>query len=155
MAIEKNSDAAVYDLMMSIRKLTRSSLMLQQAIAEIMNLNATDAECIDFLSEMGPSTAGDLAKTTRLTTGAVTSVIDRLEKAGLVKRKNDPHDRRKVIIHIIPKKHEKAKRLYAAMAKDVYDHLSGFNNQKLKLLRHHSDALTGIFQKHAEKILQR
>ena len=152
--MEKAAATTVYDLMTSIRKLTRSSLMLQQAIAEKMNLNASDAECIDFLAEMGPATAGDLAKVTRLTTGAVTSVIDRLEKAGLVKRKNDPHDRRKVIIHIVPRKHEKANRLYAAMATDVHDHFSGLNEQKLKLLRFHTDALTDIFQKHAESVFQ-
>ena len=91
MAAEKNKDISVYELMTATRKLTRSSLMLQYAIAEKMNLNPTDAECIDFLMEMGPSTAGDLAKVTRLTTGAITSVIDRLQKAGFVKRESEYH----------------------------------------------------------------
>ena len=155
MADNKNKDAVVYGLMMATRKLTRSSLMLQYAIAEKMNLNPTDAECIDFLMEMGPSTAGDLAKVTRLTTGAITSVIDRLQKAGLVKRENDLNDRRKVIITFIPKKHGKAKRYYAAMAKDVYELFSDYSESKLKLLIQHSDALTAIFQKHAEKIFNK
>jgi DNA-binding MarR family transcriptional regulator len=152
MAKERNTDSLVYGLMTATRKLTRSSLMLQSAIAEKMNLNPTDAECIDFLMEMGPSTAGDLAKVTRLTTGAITSVIDRLEKAGFVKRESDPEDRRKVIIRFIPKKHKKAKQHYAAMAKDVYKLFSGYNEQKLKSLLQHSDAVTDIFQKHAEKV---
>jgi MarR family transcriptional regulator, organic hydroperoxide resistance regulator len=152
MAKDKNTDAGIYDLMTATRKLTRSSLMLQYAIAEKMNLNPSDAECIDFLMEMGPSTAGDLAKVTRLTTGAITSVIDRLEKAGFVKRQSDPNDRRKVVISLIPKKHEKGKQYYAAMAKDVYELFSGYNETKLKSLLQHSDALTAIFQKHAEKI---
>ncbi len=72
-----------YELMTAIRKLTRSSLMWQNAVAELMKLNATDGECIDFLMEMGPSTAGDLAKATRLTTGAITNVIDRWKKPDL------------------------------------------------------------------------
>lgn len=155
MAAEKNKDIHVYELMTATRKLTRSSLMLQYAIAEKMNLNPTDAECIDFLMEMGPSTAGDLAKVTRLTTGAITSVIDRLQKAGFVKRESDPNDRRKVIISFIPKKHEKAKQYYAAMAKDVYELFSIYNESKIKLLRQHSDALTAIFQKHAEKVFNK
>lgn len=152
MAEKKNKDAIVYGLMTATRKLTRSSLLLQYAIAEKMNLNPTDAECIDFLMEMGPSTAGDLAKVTRLTTGAITSVIDRLQKAGFVKRENDPNDRRKVIITFIPKKHEKTKQYYAAMAKDVYELFSDYSISKLKLLTEHSDALTAIFQIHAGKI---
>ena len=155
MPVKKNKDAFLYGLMTATRKLTRSSLMLQYAIAEKMNLNPTDAECIDFLMEMGPSTAGDLAKVTRLTTGAITSVIDRLQKAGFVKRENDPNDRRKVIITFIPKKHEKARQYYAAMAKDVYELFSEYSESKLKLLIKHSDALTAIFQKHAEKVFNK
>jgi DNA-binding MarR family transcriptional regulator len=154
MADKNNKDARVRELMMAVRKLTRSSLMLQYAVAEKMNLNATDAECIDFLMEMGPSTAGDLAKMTRLTTGAITNVIDRLEKAGFVKRESDPQDRRKVIIRFIPKKHEKTKRYYDAMAADVYALFSTYNETKLKSLLQHSDSLTEIFQKHAEKIFK-
>ena len=144
----------IYGLMESVRKLTRSSLMLQSAIAEKMDLNATDAECIDFLMEMGAATAGDLAKATKLTTGAITGVIDRLAKAGFVKRENDPNDRRKVIIRFLPKKHEKTKQYYAAMAKDVQELFSGYNEQKLKMLLQYTDALTAIFQHHAEKTYQ-
>jgi MarR family transcriptional regulator, organic hydroperoxide resistance regulator len=148
----KDKDMGIYSLMTAIRRLTRSSLMFQYAIAEKMNLNPSDAECIDFLMEMGPSTAGDLAKVTRLTTGAITSVIDRLEKAGFVKRQSDPNDRRKVIISFIPKKHEIAKRYYAAMAQDVYDLFSGYSQAKLKSIQQHSEALTAVFQKHADEI---
>ncbi len=147
-----DKDMGIYNLMTATRRLTRSSLMLQYAIAEKMNLNPSDAECIDFLMEMGPSTAGDLAKVTRLTTGAITSVIDRLEKAGFVKRQNDPNDRRKVVISLIPKKHEKGNLYYAAMAKDVYELFSSYSATRLKSLKQHSEALTAIFQKHAEEI---
>ena len=101
--------------------------------------------------EMGPCTAGDLAEVTRLTTGAITSVIDRLEKAGFVKRDRDLQDRRKVIIRFIPAKHEKAKEHYAAMAKDVYGLLTGYNAVTLKVLLRCTDAITAIFQRHTEK----
>ncbi|MEO8861742.1 MAG: MarR family transcriptional regulator [Ginsengibacter sp.] len=155
MSVKKNKDTLVYELMFAFRKLTRSSLMFQYAVAEKMKLNATDAECIDFLMEMGPSTAGDLAKATRLTTGAITNVIDRLEKAGFVKRENDPQDRRKVIIRYVPKKHEKTKPYYDAMAADVYELFSGYNEAKLKSLLQHSDSLREIFQNHADTIFKK
>ena len=155
MTSEKNKEKLVYDLMIGVRKLTRSSLMLQYAIAEKMKLNATDAECIDFLMDMGPSTAGDLAKATRLTTGAITNVIDRLERAGFVKREMDPKDRRKIIISFIPKKNEKSKRYYDEMAADVYKLLSGYNESKLRSILQYSESLTAIFQNHAEKIFRK
>lgn len=155
MANSKSNEALVYELMMSVRKLTRSTLMFQYAVAEKMNLNATDAECIDFLMEIGPSTAGDLARVTRLTTGAITNVIDRLEKAGLVRRESDPKDRRKVIIRYLPGKHEKTKRYYDAMAADVFNLFSTYGASELKLLLKHSKALTEIFHGHAEKIFKK
>lgn len=150
--LKKKGDALVYDLMTATRKLTRSSLMFQYAVAEKMQLNATDAECIDFLMEMGPSTAGDLARATRLTTGAITAAIDRLEKAGFVKRETDPGDRRKVIIQFLPKKHTKAKVFYEEMAKDVFQLFSAYNDHTLQSILQHTDSLTQIFQEHAEEI---
>jgi DNA-binding MarR family transcriptional regulator len=129
--------------------------MFQYAVAEEMKLNPTDAECIDFLMEMGPVTAGELAKATRLTTGAITAAIDRLEKSGFAKRENDPGDRRKVIIKFIPKKHTAAKKYYDAMANDVFRLFSKYNEGNLKCILEHSDAMINIFQTHAAEIFHR
>ena len=101
-------------------------------------MHVTDAECIDFLKEMGPSTAGELAKATRLTTGAITNVIDRLEKAGFVKRIPDASDRRKVIVTILPKKQTRAKSYYDALAGDVQTLFSKYSEQQLKFLIAHT-----------------
>jgi DNA-binding MarR family transcriptional regulator len=142
----------LYVLMQEIRKFTRASLILQHIIAEDMGLRVTDAECIDFLQEMGPSTAGDLARATRLTTGAITSMIDRLEKAGFVKRSKDPKDRRKVIVSFVPKKHGGAKKNYALLAQGVQELLSGYSEQQLQFLITHTQALTGIYAATARRL---
>lgn len=141
-----NADPAVYELMDSIRKLTRSTLILQHVIAGKIGLNVTDAECIDFLKEMGPSTAGELAKATRLTTGVITNVIDRLEKAGFVKRIADVTDRRKVIGSILPKKNTRAKAYYDALAGDVQEFFAKYSAHQLKFLNMHTRQLTDIYQ---------
>jgi DNA-binding MarR family transcriptional regulator len=138
--------ASVYDLMLAVRKLTRSTLILQHIIAQAMGLNVTDAECLDFLQEMGPSTAGDLAKATRLTTGAITNVIDRLEKAGFVRRSPDPKDRRKVIVSFLPEKHTPAKTHYGALAGAVATLFSTYTDDQLKFLIIHTQALMEIYQ---------
>lgn len=113
---DKSADGkqtALFMLMEALRKTSRSSLMLRQSIAQSMSLNASDAECIDYLMEMGPASAGDLAEPTGLTTGAITAMLSRLEAAGLVARAKDPNDGRKVIVTLVPKKHAKAGKLYA------------------------------------------
>lgn len=140
------TDLSVYELMDSIRKLTRSTLILQHVIAGKIGLHVTDAECIDFLKEMGPSTAGELAKATRLTTGAITSVIDRLEKAGFVKRIADKTDRRKVIVTILPKNNLRAKVYYDGLAGDVQTLFAKYSSRQLKFLIEHTRHLTGVFQ---------
>jgi DNA-binding MarR family transcriptional regulator len=142
----------VYELMDSVRKLTRSTLILQHVIAGNIGLHVTDAECIDFLKEMGPSTAGELAKATRLTTGAITNVIDRLEKAGFVKRIPDATDRRKVIVIILPKKSNRAKIYYDALAGDVQLLFAKYSAQQLKFLITHTRQLTNIYQERVKEI---
>jgi MarR family transcriptional regulator, organic hydroperoxide resistance regulator len=135
----------VFDLMWEIRKFTRSSLMLQQSIAQEAGLNATDAECLDYLMEMGPSTAGALVKATGLTTGAVTSLIDRLERGGFVKRTADPNDRRKVIVSLLPDRKAGISARYAKLSAAVQRQLSSFTKKELLLLIGHTRALTAIF----------
>lgn len=145
----------VYDLMNAVRILTRSSLLFQNAIAEKMGLIVTDAESIDFLMEMGSSTAGDLAKVTRLTTGAITSVIDRLEKAGFVRREKDPKDRRKVIVVLIPGRTEEKKKYYESFADDVFSLFSGYTREDLRFLITHTSALNNIYQAHMQKVMEK
>ncbi|MER5299360.1 MarR family transcriptional regulator [Streptomyces lasiicapitis] len=75
----------------------------QQDIARRLGLNVTDLTCLGFLMEAAMAgeslVAGDLAERARLTTGAVTGVLNRLEKAGYVRRQADPRDRRRV--HVV------------------------------------------------------
>jgi DNA-binding MarR family transcriptional regulator len=145
-AEENNRQLVTTDLLWAIRKFTRSSLLLQQVIAEEIGLYATDAECMDFLMEMGPSPAGDLARAMRLTTGAVTNVIDRLEKKGFVERRKHPTDRRKVIVHFLPKNNAKAKLRYDALVKDISELFTRYNPTQLQFLAEFTSALTAIYQ---------
>ncbi|WP_329499638.1 MarR family transcriptional regulator [Kitasatospora herbaricolor] len=72
----------------------------QQDIAARLGLNVTDLTCLGFVVEAAQAgeslTAGDLAERARLTTGAVTGVLNRLEKAAYTRREADPEDRRRV-----------------------------------------------------------
>ncbi len=142
---------AIPILMEALRKASRSSLMLRHSIAQSMNLNASDAECINYLMEMGSATAGDLAEATGLTTGAITAMLGRLEAAGLIARTKDPNDGRKVIVTLVPKKHAKAGKLYAALAQDIYQLLSAYTASELRFLFRHAQALEEIYRRYTKK----
>jgi DNA-binding MarR family transcriptional regulator len=60
----------------------------------------TDMQVLDILHTTGPTTAGNLAELTGLTTGAITGLLNRLEEAGLVRRERDPEDGRRIIVQL-------------------------------------------------------
>lgn len=80
------------------RESSTASVLLHGAIAERLGLSATDEKTLEVLDRLGPLTAGDLARHTGLATASVTSLIDRLEAKGFVRRVRDTADRRRVIV---------------------------------------------------------
>jgi DNA-binding MarR family transcriptional regulator len=82
------------------RELGARGILFHQAIANLAGVSVTDLKCLDYIDRVGDATAGDLARLTGLTTGAITAAIDRLEKAGLARRERSEEDRRKVYIRI-------------------------------------------------------
>jgi DNA-binding MarR family transcriptional regulator len=77
----------------AMRAAQTASDLMDEAFCEFLGINRTDGRCLDVIDRLGSVTAGQLAAEIGLTTGAVTAVVDRLEAAALVVRRNDPHDR--------------------------------------------------------------
>jgi DNA-binding MarR family transcriptional regulator len=73
-----------------------------------MGLNRTDLRCLDVLDQRGPLTAGQLAGAMHLSSGAITTLVDRLERAGYARRVRDTADRRRVVVELTPKLHAAA-----------------------------------------------
>ena len=84
-----------------IRKVTAQSVLISRRTAEKAGVNSTDLECLELLCREPAATAGRLAELTGLTTGAITAVIDRLERAGYVRRVPNNDDRRSVIVEAL------------------------------------------------------
>jgi DNA-binding MarR family transcriptional regulator len=82
-----------------MREFMARAVLFQDAVAKWGGLNGTDLQCASLLMSEGPATPGELAERTGLTAGgAITTAIDRLERAGFVTRDRDPNDRRRVIV---------------------------------------------------------
>jgi DNA-binding MarR family transcriptional regulator len=90
-----------------LREFIAGSIIYNQQVADRVGLRLTDMQCINVLDLMGPSTPGELARSTGLTTGGVTVMLDRLEKGGYVKRVPNPRDRRSVLVRLNPTKLKK------------------------------------------------
>lgn len=96
----------------SLRQFIAGSILYNQQIADRVGLRLTDMQCINALELIGPSTPGELARFTGLTTGGVTVMLDRLEKGGYLKREPNPRDRRSVLVHLNPAKVKKMQGFY-------------------------------------------
>jgi DNA-binding MarR family transcriptional regulator len=118
-----------------MQKLIAEVVLFNQAIADRLGMNPTDLQCLNMLLEAGPVVAGRLAEETGLTTGAVTGVIDRLERAGYAWRERDPNDKRRVIVHPLP---DRAVReigpLYASVGRTFAEMCSRYDEGELALI---------------------
>jgi len=117
------------------RKSTLDGVYLFQAVAERSGMNLTDLQCVAILASTGPITAGQLAETMRLTTGAVTGVINLMERAGYVRREKDPADGRRVVIQPVPEELARVGAgLFISQGEEVEDLMSGYDDRDLALL---------------------
>ena len=101
------------------RELSARTIFLHQAIADRFGMSITDHKCLDILVQHGPMTAGKLAEASGLTTGAITGVVDRLEKMNFVVRTADAADRRKTVIVVLPERLHEISALFRALAEQT------------------------------------
>ena len=124
----KARKALIDEMSSAFRAYQRSVHALDEMATELMGVNRTDARVLDLIEQNGRMTAGEIASGAGLTSGAVTGVIDRLERMGYATRVRDDRDRRKVLVEPTPKTHEQAQRIYHPM-----------RPKGEKLMRHYSD----------------
>lgn len=114
--------------------MTAQSVLIGDAVSARFGLNSTDLECLDLALLSGGATAGEIARATGLTTGAVTGVIDRLEAAGYVRREQDPDDRRKVVVHALPAMTRRIAPVYESLQREMTKLWSRYGDAELAVI---------------------
>jgi len=117
----------------AMRDASGQGVLYSQSVAGRLGMNSTDLECLDHILR-GPVTAGRLAELTGLTTGAITGVIDRLERIGLARRESDPDDRRKTVVRALPTVLERIAPLFEPMERAAMGVLSKYRDDELALI---------------------
>jgi len=122
------------ELLDEVRRSQNATDRFDQAVADALGLNRTDMRCLDVLEREGPVSAGRLAEATGLTTGAMTTALDRLERAGYARRVRDTADRRRVLVEATPQALQDVGRFYsehAALSERLYER---YTEAQLELL---------------------
>ena len=118
----------------AMRAVSGQGVLYSQAMAERLGINSTDLECLDVILMRGPVTAGELARASGLTTGAITGVVDRLQAAGFATRDEDPTDRRKVLVRVLPAVERRVAPISKPMEQGVLALLSTYGDKDLALI---------------------
>jgi DNA-binding MarR family transcriptional regulator len=129
------------------RNYSDASILMHEAISRNIGLAGIDHKYLGLIITKKQMTAGEIAEITGLTTGAVTGLIDRLEKRKLVKRKADKTDRRKVLI--VPntqKAMELLQPIFNDLQKRTQELTSTFSNAEIKVIERYFTTATEIMK---------
>lgn len=139
------------------RHLSTATVLFHTAVAEQFGLNTTDWKCADLLTQTGPITAGELAELSGLTTGAITGVVDRLEKVGFARREPDPNDRRRVIIHpaLNAALEAQVDEVLAGLTEGVAETAAKYNDDELALILDYIRESTKMLSEEAVRLRKR
>src|ERR1700742_119068 len=134
MSRAKTRAALLQELENAMRIVQSQGAVFAKMVADRAHVSSADMDCIDFVNVEGRMTAGRLAELTGLTTGAITGVVDRLEKAGFVRRERDESDRRKVFIVPVPEKMMLMGRSYELVQRAMARQCEAYTDAELRFL---------------------
>jgi DNA-binding MarR family transcriptional regulator len=137
------------------RRLSSISMLYSMATADHLGMNLSDMLCLGILSGAGPITPGQLATLTGLSTGAVTGLVDRLERLDLVRRERDEEDRRRVVLHLNADRAEEIGQAFEAMLKAGWQNLEQFSNEELGTIARYTDGAIGFMQEATREMRSR
>lgn len=126
--------------------------LFRNAVSEWAGVNVTDMECLRLLFLKGTASPSELAKHTGLTSGATTAMLDRLENAGLIKRKPNPNDRRGTLIAAAESSAQKAASWFES-ARNAQDKLiSSYSAEELEIISDVFEKFTKLWDQEREKL---
>ncbi|MEM6759091.1 MAG: MarR family transcriptional regulator [Pseudomonadota bacterium] len=137
---QDKSAATPQDLVTACRQLYASIDRLDAKAANVAGVSRNDLRCLNMLAD-APAKPGHIAAELGLTTGSVTTLLDRLEKARLVERARDPSDRRGVVVHPTAHLFATLGPLYRSVADEVARIAAGYDAaERAAAVRHLADA---------------
>jgi DNA-binding MarR family transcriptional regulator len=139
------------------RDLGARTVNFHQAVADRLGISITDHKCLDIAQRSSRNqtvTAGMLAEQTGLTTGAITGVLDRLEKAGFIRREKHPNDRRQVVVRVLDDRAAEFDEIFGPMQKAWEQYCRRFDPEQLAVIREFVAGAKQLLIQHTERLRQ-
>lgn len=140
-------------LSQQLQELSEETIMFHEALANKVGLHITDHKCLAILGRTGPLSATELSSRLNLSKSAVTFMIDRLEKKGLVRRIQAPNDRRKSLVQ--PTKggavSTQIQNYFRLFDQDMKEELGRYTQEELETVLRFAVATKSLLQKHSAR----
>ncbi|MGH8993966.1 MAG: MarR family transcriptional regulator [Acidimicrobiia bacterium] len=137
---------------MAIRRYQTATDRFDEVAVGLLGINRTDGRCLDILDQHGPLTAGELARECGLSTGALTTLLDRLERLGYLRRVSHPTDRRRVVVELTEKTRRKIEQIYAPIGQEGAELLAQLSDTQLEFLARVMSGARELVERHTERI---
>jgi DNA-binding MarR family transcriptional regulator len=134
---------------LSLRALGSDLDALDEAVAARFGLHRTDLRCLEIVARGGPLSAGALAGQAGLSTSAVTSVIDRVERSGNLRRVSDPRDRRRVLVEVTELGRQRGREAFSGLQHSTDQLLRRYSPEELRLLGAFVEEVRSVVAKQA------
>ena len=136
------------------RDMATAVITFHEAVSRSLGMTAAERKTLGVLGEMGVATPGQLATATALTTGAITGIVDRLEKAGYARRAPNPNDRRSLLIY--PLQQEKLATLlgpiFGSLSQAMADLAGRYTPAELDLIHRYLLETTEVLRTETRKL---
>jgi DNA-binding MarR family transcriptional regulator len=126
--------------------------LVDDAAAEVMGVNRTDLRILELLSRQGPSSASELADRAHRSRGAMTTALDRLERAELVVRATNREDRRGVQVELTALAQAWIAQIWGPLALEGQALVADFSTEELLVVQRFLERATHLQETHAERI---
>jgi DNA-binding MarR family transcriptional regulator len=152
MSNRNSKERLIEQALQELRALDGELDLMDQAIADRLGMNRTDAQCMDIISRLGPMTAGELADRVGLTPGAITAVLDRLERGHWIRRVHDTVDRRRVMVERGPAQHARMEPIFARLRRSTREVLGRYSEAQLHLIADFLRRTAAIAAEHRQRL---
>lgn len=125
-------DDEMADLMQEV---IANSVLTNERIARDFGVSVVDGQTLGIIGRAGGSlTPGAISARTGLPSSTTTRTIDRLERAGLVRREADPQDRRRILVAVVPERLQALGARYEVIRQALGRHNEGYSDEELRLV---------------------
>lgn len=153
---ETRRERLVAEIGAELRRYSSDAQHIGHAFANLHGLNATDLQALIAVMDAEladqPITPGRLGEQLNLSSGSVTALIDRLERAGHIRRDRDTADRRKVFLHYADRGAELAMDFFRPLGRRTDEVMSGFTDDELAVVHRFMSAMSASMREHRDTV---